>query len=482
MAAAARTQLLVAIMLASVPAAPAGELARELADRTCGVASACPDAYRFIDLPTYFINLDADVRKAARMRAQLGAHLAPGVCATRVRAVRMDEVDGVIHGDYLARLGLGASRPLVEYAIMASHLKAAYLALSSAARAGRDGGASAAGFLILEDDMDVSPLVHFHAVGRRAEPAGAAPTDSLGALARTLPRDWSLLQLMAVMEPNDWRAARAAWSAEAPSRAAALDKRGLTQRGAQLGAPCWTPIWSAGAYVLSAAAAAMLMRLWPVSAAPAERAGVRVRVERSCVSGATRWAECAAWHWHDRPAFDALFISDHCIVNLGTNWPPLSHSEWQAEWARAREGAAAAAHVARANGTRWREYIATPPWFTDCASAGSVHGAGRYSRAFTFSREATYRWWTQLCVKGRADAKCSLRQRAALRDATRGLQAALNASAGGDAAYLEQYRPGCRRARACAAAARVLPSGVARAKAKRRKQKERQSPSQRQRQ
>lgn len=379
-------------------------------ERVCGAPSpsSCA-ALRFIDVPTFWINVDSATGRAARMRAQLAAHLAVGVCATRVSAVRVDEVIEVAHGELLPLL-LARRAPNVEDAIMLSHLKAIFLA------ARRVSGP----FLILEDDVDFMPISHYHAVLPRANITNAAPLPpppSVRALAAGAPRGWSLLQLMVVAGGDDWAALRARWKAAgAPPL---VERASVVRRFSAPRRACEVASYSAGAYVLSARAAGSVLARWPTAVAPRARGGVRVRLDRSCFTPASRWpAACAvavaAGGAAAAPEPELAFFSDHCIVNFEMRGPAISLGRFEKE--RRAPNRSAAVEELDALADSWRSYSATPPWFTDCneraRSGESAHGSAQW-RLFLTSQVETYGWWRKACRL--AKRSCTRAQRDALR-------------------------------------------------------------------
>lgn len=386
---------------------------------------------RCLNLPTYWINMDASDEKRLWMRRQLRARLAAGVCATRVSAVLLSEVSSVVSGGGGALHEL-ASRPrlrpgeaprpglIVDDAIALSHLKAMHVALATAPP-------GAPGYLILEDDIDFSPLVHFQPVLALAQRGGAstpprvhAPrASSLHALVAHAGERWSTIQLdLAPMRGGAWQ--RRGWAElqqlwRKHGSPPLLEKRLLEVRSAALGGVACghdPPIFSAAAYLVSPRAAHQLARqLWPVSAAPELRAGVRVRVKRFCFPPLLKWPLCertvTGWSKHALRLYQQpAFVSDFCFTNNGLYGPPLTFQQFAAHYNSSRaapqQQASARQHTARAARSAWRDLIATPPWFSECSASdgrdSGAHTSGKPWRNWhCYRKRGAFSWYEQLC-------------------------------------------------------------------------------------
>lgn len=178
---------------------------------------------------------------------------------------------------------------------------------------------------------------------------------------------------------------------------------------------------SATAYVLSPHAARELVHVrWPVVPNASAPGGMQVRVDRACRTPAAMWpSACAESHWVNaywweeakshRPLDSQVFISDYCIINSMLFWPPHSAQagtvvleQLADEHAAPSEMTTASrqdALAVRQRSSSWREYIATPPWFTQCGGAGGVHakdktGTEMHCRA----KRGAFDWYAQFCA------------------------------------------------------------------------------------
>jgi len=177
---------------------------------TCAVGAAREGAW--IDVPTFWINVDSAVERSERMRAQLRDALLPGTCATRVPAVTVAQLGQTVRGGLLlSEDGSGnlrfesPSTKRVEIAVMLSHLKALLFA-------SRLGVGLTDAFLILEDDVDLG----FTAAARASRPEWPTARLSADGLRRSLPDDWAFAQLMLITLPKRWRLMCAAPRCAAP--------------------------------------------------------------------------------------------------------------------------------------------------------------------------------------------------------------------------------------------------------------------------
>jgi hypothetical protein len=368
-------------------------------DTTCG--SATPGPLAWIDVPTYWINLDSAVARAARMRAQLAAALTPSTCATRVPAVEARAAWRAVTGGALFSEGIDELRfasgvtTRLDIAITLSHLRAVHLA--------RLQHGAAACWLVLEDDVD---LAFFPTVAANVD--GLLAARSARAFADALPAGWGIAQLMALQSDNAWKRMQRLWQQEGSRWAGALPT--ATLAAAYAGGMHPTEVWSAGAYLVSAEAGARWTELWPLALEPppADREEImesmlgdsfRVRIER------VPWVKP---HWRLvkegalplAPQFgpDVGFLHLHEFYG-----PPRSVDEATKLGAAAsvysppRSGDGSAAAKVRSaeggGGARLREYLATPPLIisapvnrTDMSHAGD-EGMHRKSREFV------RRWW-----------------------------------------------------------------------------------------
>lgn len=207
-----------------------------VSDRVCGPkfraeATSAPRRLTCIDVPTFWINMDAAGRRRRKMQARLPALLAPGVCATRVPGVLVSDVARIARGAYWA----DGHAPTVEDAITLSHLRAAWTALATEP--------SAPAYLILEDDVAFTPLVGYQGVLAANDPANApgevhgAHGSSIRALVGSLePEHWSIVQLETkVSQAEHWAALMRLWARL--GRPHVLDKVHLFARG-RGGEPC----------------------------------------------------------------------------------------------------------------------------------------------------------------------------------------------------------------------------------------------------
>ena len=152
-----RATTLAALLLLYAGASGVAVAADSKYARVCGRSTA--GRLSWIDVPTYWINVDYAVERAARMHAQLSEALLPGACATRVPAVLKADVPDVITGNIFfanaerpseLRFKSPSTREL-EIAVMSSHLKAIWMAHRADPR-------REAVCLVLEDD--VLSLIH----------------------------------------------------------------------------------------------------------------------------------------------------------------------------------------------------------------------------------------------------------------------------------------------------------------------------------
>lgn len=247
-------------------------------DIVCGTRTS-PGAW--IDLPTFWINLESNRARADAMRAQLAVALLPGACATRVPAVHTsmiwrftsgtallrEEGGGLFRGQWPSEAQQVSVRE-VEIAVMASHLRAIH--------AGAAAGAPA--FLVLEDDAMITGALSresLHPTQRAAFYASA--------LARAMPLGWSMGALNVIAFKRVWLRMRALWNAtmaERRRRRRSLDVQHvarsnlsspvvaidpvLLQGEREREAGCPAQLWGAGAYLTSAQGAATVLRLWSV--------------------------------------------------------------------------------------------------------------------------------------------------------------------------------------------------------------------------
>lgn len=424
--------LLVAALLVRAPAAQPVVGAY---DRVCGTRDRA--LVHLLDLPTFWINLDTRPTQRRWMEMHLRARLATGVCATRVPAVPTSALRQVLHGHVGERLA-----EIVEHAIMASHLKAARVALAAEP--------AAPGFVILEDDVDFAPLAHFHGLLRAASAAGPLPEprlhtragSSLRALLPSLRADWAIVQLEAKCTHMRWTELERTWWAQ--GLPPALDKEHLMLR-APSGAPCAMSAmpWSTTAYVLSPRAARELVeRRWPVTLDSSAPGGVRIHVERSCYHPRFKWKkECSERRFRAAQeqlggANRTIWHADWCLVNSVLFGPPLTAAALHRTQVQARllareerlaqaranapggggpHGAQPQARLhARANapggsvapppvsGSGWREYVAMPPWFTECSALGEPGGAHATNptsvKHHCWAKIGAFAFYRRLCV------------------------------------------------------------------------------------
>lgn len=234
-------------------------------DKVCGLPVA--SSFAWIDVPTYWLNLDRAVARATRMREQLPRALTPGTCALRVRAVDARLAWRTVSGNVLFinerdELRFTDSQ-LTRLAIATtlSHLRAAHIA---AAR-GDDV------FLVLEDDVDLYffPMASGLAetpgedtATLRTRPAPLLEARSARALVQKLPSCWAILQLMTIQSRGGWRRLHKLWRAAGSRRASTVSAGALA--AAYSSGTCPSEAWSAGAYLSSAEAAARWTATWPL--------------------------------------------------------------------------------------------------------------------------------------------------------------------------------------------------------------------------
>lgn len=187
-------------LLCFISCAPVARGASHVGETTCADGGVPLDS-AWIDVPTFWINVDTATERAAKMREQLARVLAPDTCATRVPAVTLTELGSVIRGSFLLdpnasgelRYASPTTRKL-EIAVMLSHIKALFFA-------SRLGKGDDAAFLILEDDVDLLyfPILR---VKRPTWPTSRLSTDGMR---RSFPADWSFAQLMVITLAKRWR-------------------------------------------------------------------------------------------------------------------------------------------------------------------------------------------------------------------------------------------------------------------------------------
>jgi hypothetical protein len=282
-----------------------------------GLSPARPLAW--LDVPVFWINLDSAIHRAEMMRAQLSHALLPGLVATRVPALRIDEVATAVKGDLLFRantselLFCGPSTHHLEIAVMASHVKAILW--------GSRLGTAHDAFLVLEDDVE---LLFFPRV-RLLRPEWPTAGLTADGLRRSLPGDWSFAQLFATTFPTRWQAVRDAW--KEGGRATAIHAEKVTF-GEERGCP--SRLQSAGAYFVRSNAAAEVLATWPAheTAIGSERK-FRLNASHTCFEFRSVTGQRCNMEdkWQHTLDLFPRFISDTCLLHMESYGPVLSTQE-----------------------------------------------------------------------------------------------------------------------------------------------------------
>ncbi|KAJ1623629.1 hypothetical protein T492DRAFT_1125352 [Pavlovales sp. CCMP2436] len=388
------------------------------ADTICGELTVGPLADRhWVNVPTYWLNLDRAVARAAQMCAQLPHVLAHRTCATRVRAVDAAFAYHAVAGSVLYAESRDELRfpddqmTRLNIAISLSHLKAHHLAFA----------ARHAQYLVLEDDVD---LLFFPIAAKLGEGGVASrPLEARSArgFAEALPPGWATLQLMTIQSRGGWRKFRKLWRQSSSRWGGALPTSALA--AAHGDGTCPTEAWSTGAYLFSAGAAAQWIAAWliefptdpstgsavtPSAALVSELVqgdGFRVRVER------VPWVK-PCWRLLQegpltiKPNFVANEGNMHIFENYGQNYGPLRSVE-EAVVA----GAAASALAGTDRGGSWssgdagsqatdewprlREYLAAVPFVASNPVNKSDMGHPGDAQMHATSREYVLRWWSE---------------------------------------------------------------------------------------
>lgn len=305
-------------------------------------------ATAWIDVPTYWLNVDGATERAEAMRAQLRAALLPGACATRVPAVLTASTRPVRPGGGQPRpasgpFGRQLTRP-IELAIFASHLRAIHAASAVAGHAL---------FLVLEDDVDLLsfPRGRLAPLCRRAYFASQ--------MARALPSGWSFGILNVLAHSAAWHRLRSVWRKALRLQAGAVAAIGAEDFAPNKKRACPVPLWSAAGYLVSAEGAARVLDTWPVRELrrPQSQARAVANISRTCWIHPFQWSRClktprVAWP-------DARLNADDCM--LFSDWgngPALAAGA--AARIRTMEGLEAAyLDAARAAG-RMQSYVLMP--------------------------------------------------------------------------------------------------------------------------
>lgn len=381
-------------------------------DVTCARNGSSPAAW--IDVPTFWINLDSNRPRADLMRAQLAVALAPGTCAVRVPAVHVSAVRRLTEGSPLLRERGGAlfrgawppdgnassaPQPVatreIEVAVMASHLRAIHAAAAT----------GAAAFLILEDDailVDAELPRHTFLPPQRAALLASA-------LARAMPAGWSLGALNVIAFKRSWQQMEAIWRAAMRDRArqsvgadspiVAIDP---TLLNGQEPAGCPLQIWGAGGYLVSASGAAQIRALWPIAdAEPNGRSdSLQLDLSRVCWSFPHQSAPCK----RNVPRLQRPMInlhSDVCLLYYAAAGPALDATtaatvRGSAEHLRLRR-------QAEARGEVLRTYVLMPPPIIQAGGQGGIGAASAMSHPETadlhrWSRHSARQAWRLLLL------------------------------------------------------------------------------------
>ncbi|KAJ1623638.1 hypothetical protein T492DRAFT_1053464 [Pavlovales sp. CCMP2436] len=382
------------------------------ADTICGELTVGPLADRhWVNVPTYWLNLDRAVARAAQMCAQLPHVLAHRTCATRVRAVDAAFAYDAVAGSVLYTEGRDELRfpddqmTRLNIAISLSHLKAHHLAFA----------ARHAQYLVLEDDVD---LLFFPIAAKLGEGGVASrPLEARSArgFAKALPPGWATLQLMTIQSRGGWRKLRKLWRQSGSRWGGALPTSALA--AAHGDGTCPTEAWSAGAYLASAGAAAQWVAAWPIefptdpsagSAVTPSAAlvselvqgdGFRVRVER------VPWVK-PCWRLQQEGPLPLRlnFVPDVGILHIFENYGPLRSVEEAvaagaaaSAFAGTDRGGSGSSGDAGSQATAWprlREYIAAPPLVVSNPINISDMGHPGEATMHGISREFVLRWWS----------------------------------------------------------------------------------------
>mmetsp|Transcript_49484 Transcript_49484/g.115787 ORF Transcript_49484/g.115787 Transcript_49484/m.115787 type:complete len:440 (-) Transcript_49484:444-1763(-) len=316
-------------------------------DVTSGSTPAGPNAW--IDVPVFWINVDAALMRAAKMRAQLTQVLLPGVMATRVPAITLKSLNSTVGGGLLmdpaGTLRFTPSTSQIEIAVMASHLKAIFFGSKAL------GTGHGKGFLVLEDDVD---LLFFPKM-RTLWPDW--PTSQLDGLLNSLPEDSSsIVMLMVIARHLEWRRLWEIWEAEGHPLTIRAERLTLQKESGC----CSSRLWAASAYLVSGSAAAEVLSIWPAS--ETATGSFQLDVSRSCWTltmplalgqetlalrsvphsfvkmphrlvklrakarrVAYRRSNCAFEMRQKVQSYSPMFISDSCLLHYESSGPAMSY-------------------------------------------------------------------------------------------------------------------------------------------------------------
>jgi hypothetical protein len=349
----------------------------------CGTQIRSKSAW--IDVPTYWINVDYAIERAARMHAQLEQTLLPGACAWRVPAVLKSNVHNVVLGDIFftdkdkpteMRFRSPSTR-MLEIAVMSSHAKAVYMGQQHDPRPD-------AVFLVLEDDVD---LMFFPSV-RHRQPGWAISAMTANTFARSQPDDWSFAMLMIITLPLRWKMMHDAWREDGMGTVVRAERVTVDARYG-----CPNKLWSAGAYLVRGTAAQAMQQLWP---ATMTRDGeFRINVTRTCWHLRTQLmlAKCTPIFNQSTPGPN--FVSDNCMLHYESFGPALTAAE--AMQLSIRHGSTPGLPTGKAilrlrTQIRTRTYAATPPLVVSHLSSIDMAHPEDYmvhNRSMGTARE----WW-----------------------------------------------------------------------------------------
>lgn len=377
----------------------AGGRAHGTEDVLCGMESAGPIAW--IDVPTFWINMDAAVARAEWMRAQLKEVLSSGTCATRVPATSSKDAWRMMRGDLFFR-GTKLRYPRahtgqLELAIAHSHLRAIHTAFEQ----------NSLPCLVLEDDTDLR--AYPHTLVHANPPVTFSIARSVRAFAASLPPHWGIGQLMVLQGLGQWRSMTKV-HANAVRWAAASGKAGVVALSVRKlikarGQQCPAEAWSAGAYLVSAEAAQQFVATWPRLEGEGMGGG---RAEDFALN-----ASRACWVKNcDSPVRDGYelrpnMLADACLVHHASYGPALTEheaallggaaSKMQAQF---DSKGSALGHVLRDRGRRWelREFVAAPPMVIAFENTTIMSNAAHPKESFLrrSSTENVLHWWRSI--------------------------------------------------------------------------------------